>query len=126
MNKLMKNRELLVLIFAFLIVGLGIGLSAIFTFERALYFIVPIFLTFAIFFSWLRGQEEAKNLKYFMIFKISELSIISSISLIYLTRSEQVKSKYVIVIILIWSVIGLISDYIEKRYFLKKKNTENE
>lgn len=126
MNKLMKNRELLVLIFAFLIVGLGIGLSAIFTFERALYFIVPIFIAFAIFFSWLRGQEEAKNLKYFMIFKISELSIISSISLIYLTRSEQVKSKYVIVIILIWPFIGLISDYIEKRYFLKKKNTENE
>ncbi|MBO3061484.1 MULTISPECIES: hypothetical protein [Mammaliicoccus] len=126
MNKLMKNRELLVLIFVFLIVGLGIGLSAIFTFEKALYFIVPIFIAFAIFFSWLRGQEEAKNLKYFMIFKISELSIISLISLIYLTRSEQVKSKYVIVIILIWSVIGLISDYIEKRYFLKKKNTENE
>ncbi|MCJ1784956.1 hypothetical protein [Mammaliicoccus sciuri] len=82
MKQLIKNRELLTVVFVFLIIALSLLLGLFLNPEQILICIFPIFIIFLLFRDWLRGREKAKDFKKFMIFRIVVM-IIFLVGLLY-------------------------------------------
>ncbi|WP_436867491.1 hypothetical protein [Mammaliicoccus sciuri] len=82
MKQLIKNRELLTVVFVFLIIALSLLLGLFLSLEQVLICLFPIFIIFLLFRDWLRGREKAKDFKKFMIFRLVVM-IIFLVGLLY-------------------------------------------
>ena len=83
MKQLIKNRELLTVVFVFLIIAISLLLGLFLSIEQIFICLFPIFIIFLLFRDWLRGQREAKNFKKFMIFRIVVMLIFLVITSLY-------------------------------------------
>ncbi|WP_323703814.1 hypothetical protein [Mammaliicoccus sp. Dog046] len=122
MNKLVKHRELINVICGFLIVLLVIGLFWSVELDEFVYYIVPLIVIVTLFLEYLRGIEQAKCLKHFMIYKISVFFLVFSLMIIYFINVDWDGPSYWSLFIIIGSTgLGIINNMIEKKYFLKKE-----
>lgn len=126
MNILIKNRRLVTTILIISVIGIGFGLNAIMTFNKSLYFLIPMFFVCALFSEWLRGLEKAKNIKYFMIFRMILVVTILTITFIYFSLIESSLYNFGFVLMIISTAISLVADFIENKYFIKKETPDTE
>lgn len=120
MKQLIKNRELLTVVFVFLIIAVSLLLGLFLNPEQILICIVPIFIIFALFRDWLRGREKAKDFKKFMIFRVIVITIIVIFIGLYIASWHQSVTSPNILYMLCWFIVMFIGDIIEKKYFIKK------
>lgn len=121
-KQLMKNRELLTVVFVFLIIALSLLLGLFLNPEQILICIVPIFIIFALFRDWLRGREIAKDFKKFMIFRVIVITIIVIFIGLYIASWHQSVTSPNILYMLCWFIVMFIADIIENKYFIKKES----
>lgn len=121
MNRIIKNRELFTMIFAFIMIGVCLLLGLFLSFEQIMMCVIPILILFIIFTDWLRGREKAKNLKKFMIFRIIIISIILIFIGLYISSSYQSDLSPNAWYMICWFIVMFIGDIIEKKYFIKKE-----
>lgn len=122
MKQLIKNRELLTVVFVFLIIALSLLLGLFLSLEQILICLFPIFIIFLLFRDWLRGREKAKNLKKFMIFRIVVMIIFLVIMSLYILSTYQNNQFTNPLYIFVWFIIITIADIIENKYFIKKES----
>lgn len=122
MKQLIKNRELLTVVFVFLIIALSLLLGLFLSLEQILICIFPIFIIFLLFRDWLRGREKAKDFKKFMIFRIIVMIIFLVIMSLYILSTYQNNQFTNPLYIFVWFIIITIADIIENKYFIKKES----
>ncbi len=122
MKQLIKNRELLTLIFVFIMIGICLLLGLFLNLEQILICISPVLIIFMMFRDWLKGQEEAKNLKHFMVFRLIINIIIFVLMILYIFSSYQSDSGPNILYMLGWCIVIFIGYIIENKYFIKKES----
>lgn len=122
MKQLIKNRELLTVVFVFLIIALSLLLGLFLSLEQILICLFPIFIIFLLFRDWLRGREKAKDFKKFMIFRIVVMIIFLVIMSLYTLSTYQNNQFTNPLYIFVWFIIITIADIIENKYFIKKES----
>ncbi|ARB39845.1 hypothetical protein [Mammaliicoccus sciuri] len=122
MKQLIKNRELLTVVFVFLIIAISLVLGLFLNPEQIFICIVPIFIIFALFRDWLKGREKAKDFKKFMIFRVIVITIIVIFIGLYIASWHQSDTSPNILYMLCWFIVMFIGDVIEKKYFIKKES----
>lgn len=122
MKQLIKNRELLTVVFVFLIIAISLLLGLFLSIEQIFICLFPIFIIFLLFRDWLRGREKAKNFKKFMIFRIVVMLIFLVITSLY--TLSMYHNDYITnpLYIFVWFIIITIADIIENKYFIKKES----
>lgn len=119
-KRLLENQTLIRGASLFLIFVIGALLYSFMSVPKMLIFMVPLFISMALFCDWLRGVKEAKNIKYFMTYRV----IIILIGVVLLVQyflsiyREEVKYLYLFG----WLIISFIADIIENKYFIKKES----
>ncbi len=124
MKQLIKNRELLTMIFVFILIGICLLLGLFLNFEQILICIAPLLIIFLIFRDWLKGKEEAKNLKHFMLFRLLINIIIFVLMILYIFSSYQSDGSPNILYMLGWCIVIFIGFIIENKYFIKKESSK--
>lgn len=122
MNRILKNRELLTVVFVFLIIALSLLLGLFLSLEQILICLFPIFIIFLLFRDWLRGREKAKDFKKFMIFRIIVMIIFLVIMSLYILSMYQNNQFTNPLYMLCWFIVMFIADIIENKYFIKKES----
>ncbi|MCJ0920096.1 hypothetical protein NGB92_12955 [Mammaliicoccus sciuri] len=125
MKQLIKNRELLTVVFVFLIIALSLLLGLFLSLEQILICLFPIFIIFLLFRDWLRGREKAKDFKKFMIFRIIVMIIFLVIMSLYILSMYQNNQFTNPLYIFGWFIVLFITDIIENKYFIKKNRVNN-
>lgn len=120
MKQLIKNRELLTMIFVFILIGICLLLGLFLNLEQILICIAPVLIIFLIFRDWLKRKEEAKNLKHFMLFRLLINIIIFVLMILYIFSSYQSDGSPNILYMLGWCIVIFIGYIIENKYFIKK------
>lgn len=85
-----------------------------------LIFMVPLFILLVLFCDCLRGVEEAKNIKRFMTYRVIVLLIGVVLLVQYFLSMYREEVKYLY--LFAWFIISFITDFIEKKCFLKQNN----
>lgn len=122
MKQLIKNRELLTVVFVFILIGICLLLSLFLNLEQILICIAPVLIIFLIFRDWLKGKEEAKKLKHFMLFRLLINIIIFVLMILYIFSSYQSDGSPNILYMLGWCIVIFIGFIIENKYFIKKES----
>ncbi|WP_436884593.1 hypothetical protein [Mammaliicoccus sciuri] len=122
MKQLIKNRELLTGVFVFILIGICLLLSLFLNLEQILICIAPVLIIFLIFRDWLKGKEEAKKLKHFMLFRLLINIIIFVLMILYIFSSYQSDGSPNILYMLGWCIVIFIGFIIENKYFIKKNH----
>ncbi|QPW15548.1 hypothetical protein I7830_04505 [Mammaliicoccus sciuri] len=125
MKQLIKNRELLTVVFVFLIIALSLLLGLFLSLEQILICLFPIFIIFLLFRDWLRGREKAKDFKRFMIFREIVMIIFLIIMSLYILSMYQNNQFTNPLYIFGWFIVLFITDIIENKYFIKKNRVNN-
>ncbi len=124
MKQLIKNRELLTVVFVFLIIALSLLLGLFLSLEQVLICLFPIFIIFLLFRDWLRGREKAKDFKKFMIFRLVVMIIFLVIMSLYILSMYQNNQFTNPLYIFGWFIVLFITDIIENKYFIKKESSK--
>ncbi|MBV5105874.1 hypothetical protein [Mammaliicoccus sciuri] len=124
MKQLIKNRELLTGVFVFILIGICLLLSLFLNLEQILICIAPVLIIFLIFRDWLKGKEEAKKLKHFMLFRLLINIIIFVLMILYIFSSYQSDGSPNILYMLGWCIVIFIGFIIENKYFIKKESSK--
>lgn len=124
MKQLIKNRELLTVVFVFLIIALSLLLGLFLSLEQVLICLFPIFIIFLLFRDWLRGREKAKDFKKFMIFSLVVMIIFLVIMSLYILSMYQNNQFTNPLYIFGWFIVLFITDIIENKYFIKKESSK--
>ncbi|PTJ99260.1 hypothetical protein [Mammaliicoccus sciuri] len=124
MKQLIKNRELLTGVFVFILIGICLLLSLFLNLEQILICIAPVLIIFLIFRDWLKGKEEAKKLKHFMLFRPLINIIIFVLMILYIFSSYQSDGSPNILYMLGWCIVIFIGFIIENKYFIKKESSK--
>ncbi|MEB7436990.1 hypothetical protein NGF50_06205 [Mammaliicoccus sciuri] len=125
MKQLIKNRELLTVVFVFLIIALSLLLGLFLNLEQVLICLFPIFIIFLLFRDWLRGREKAKDFKKFMIFRLVVMIIFLAIMSLYILSMYKNNQFTNPLYIFGWFIVLFITDIIENKYFIKKNHVNN-
>lgn len=124
MNRMLSNIDLMRVVTIFIVIFISLGVVKIFGLDKGAYIIIFIATISYLFFEWLRAKKVAKNIKKFMLFKMGLAIIIMCIALSYFILFWKSNSNLSIFYIIIYTIIGFIHSYIEKKYLIK--NTINE
>lgn len=124
MKQLIKNRELLTVVFVFLIIALSLLLGLFLNLEQVLICLFPIFIIFLLFRDWLRGREKAKDFKKFMIFRLVVMIIFLAIMSLYILSMYKNNQFTNPLYIFGWFIVLFITDIIENKYFIKKESSK--
>ncbi len=117
-KRLMENQKLIRGASLFLIFVIGALLYSFMSLPKMLVFMVPLCILLAIFCDWLRGVEKAKNIQYFMTYRLIVLliGVVLMVQYFLSIYREDVKYLYLFA----WLIISFIADIIENKYFLKQ------
>lgn len=119
-KRLLENQTLIRGASLFLIFVIGALLYSFMSVPKMLVFMVPFCILLVLFCDWLRGVEEAKNIKRFMTYRVIVL-LIGVVLLVQYFLSmyrEEVKPLYMFA----WFILLFITDFIEKKGFIKQNN----
>ena len=108
----------------FIVIFISLGVIKIFGLDKGTYIIIFIATISYLFFEWLRAKKVAKNIKKFMLFKMGLAIIIMCIALSYFILFWKSNSNLSIFYIIIYTIIGFVHRYIEKKYLIKNTNNE--
>ncbi|WP_204190250.1 hypothetical protein [Mammaliicoccus sciuri] len=119
-KRLLENQTLIRGASLFLIFVIGALLYSFMSLPKMLIFMVPLFILLVLFCDWLRGVEEAKNIKRFMTYRVIVLltGVVLLVQYFLSMYREEVKYLYLFA----WFIISFITDFIEKKCFLKQNN----
>ncbi|MCJ0909774.1 hypothetical protein [Mammaliicoccus sciuri] len=118
-KRLLDNQRLIRGASLFLIFVIGALLYSFMPLPKMLIFMVPLFILLVLFCDWLRGVEEAKNIKRFMTYRVIVLLIGVVLLVQYFLSMYREDVKYLY--LFAWLIISFIADIIENKYFIKKE-----
>ncbi|WP_204205770.1 hypothetical protein [Mammaliicoccus sciuri] len=118
-KRLLDNQRLIRGASFFLIFVIGALLYSFMPLPKMLIFMVPLFILLVLFCDWLRGVEEAKNIKRFMTYRVIVLLIGVVLLVQYFLSMYREDVKYLY--LFAWLIISFIADIIENKYFIKKE-----
>ncbi|UXU72213.1 hypothetical protein MUA23_01535 [Mammaliicoccus sciuri] len=119
-KRLLENQTLIRGASLFLIFVIGALLYSFMSVPKMLVFMVPFCILLVLFCDWLRGVEEAKNIKRFMTYRVIVLLIGVVLLVQYFLSMYREEVKYLY--LFAWLIILFIADIIENKYFLKQNN----
>jgi len=119
-KRLLENQTLIRGASLFLIFVIGALLYSFMSVPKMLVFMVPFCILLVLFCDWLRGVEEAKNIKRFMTYRVIVLLIGVVLLVQYFLSMYREEVKYLY--LFAWLIISFIADIIENKYFLKQNN----
>ncbi|MBN4909385.1 hypothetical protein IDG46_05300 [Staphylococcus sp. EG-SA-13] len=119
-KRLLENQTLIRGASLFLIFVIGALLYSFMSVPKMLVFMVPLCILLVIFCDWLRGVEKAKNIQYFMTYRLIVLliGVVLMVQYFFSIYREDVKYLYLFA----WLIISFIADIIENKYFIKQNN----